>query len=145
MNEILPPYRSLRLRRILHVHSSLWYENVSPDITSVQYGVLYCLFEHGTLRQRDILGLAQLDKSTLAELLQRMEQEGNIVTDRDPEDKRRKIVSITPAGRRRYRKMQEAAAKVNDTLTSGLTPKEQARFDELVEKIIKSDVALSVD
>jgi len=139
-----PPYRTPRLRRLLHVHSTLWYEHVSTEITSVQYVVLWCLHHHGDQPQQELLSLAQIDKSSLAELLRRMEQQGSITTARAPDDKRRKIVSITEKGRRIHDELSSGADLVNDMMTSSLTAAELKQFDAILEKLLTSEAIRSV-
>lgn len=128
------PYRSLSIRRLLQLHSALWFQHVSTEVSSVQYGVLYFLNRHGELGQRELMDLAQLDKSSLAELLSRMEANGTIATARDPRDRRRKVVTLTPAGHTLFTSLSSAAVRVNDMLTAGLTATETSTLDRLLEK-----------
>lgn len=130
------PYRSLSIRRVLQLHGSLWHEHVSPEVSSVQYGVLYFLCRHGSLGQRELMEHTQLDKSSLAELLRRMELQGTVETQRDPTDKRRKTVALTDRGRQLHDRLQPAAVRVNELLTEGLTATEEAMLDALLSKVL---------
>lgn len=129
------PYRSLALRRTYQTHGALWHEHVSRDVSSVQYGVLYFLCEHGELGQRELMDLAELDKSTLAELLRRMETQGTVTTRRDTTDKRRKTVTVTAQGRATFEELRPDALLVNNLLTDALTEQEERMLDTLLRKI----------
>ncbi|MBF0671895.1 MAG: winged helix-turn-helix transcriptional regulator [Salinibacterium sp.] len=130
------PYRSLAIRRALQTHTALWHEHVSSETTSVQYGVLYFLNEHGELGQRELMDLTQLDKSSLAELLRRMEGQGSIETRRDGDDKRRKTVTVTRQGRELFEHLRPAALRVNEMLTGNLSDTETQSLDRLLAKIV---------
>ena len=130
------PYRSLAIRRALQTHTALWHEHVSSETTSVQYGVLFFLNEHGELGQRELMDLAQLDKSSLAELLRRMESQGSVETRRDAVDKRRKTVTLTDAGRELFEQLRPAALQVNEMLTGNLSDPEKQSLDRLLAKIV---------
>lgn len=130
------PYRSLAIRRALQAHGALWHDHVSTEVSSVQFGVLYFLSEHDDLGQRELMNLSQLDKSSLAELLRRMELQGTVTTCRHPNDKRRKTVTLTEEGRRLYEELRPRALHVNELLTSALTEEEEAALDGLLAKIV---------
>src|SRR5690606_22605062 len=64
------------IRRAQQVHATMWAEEVSTVVTSVQYGVLTVLERMPGASQKEIGLEASLDKSTVAELLHRMERGG---------------------------------------------------------------------
>ncbi|MCW4386202.1 winged helix DNA-binding protein [Salinibacterium sp. SYSU T00001] len=127
------------------MHSSLWHEHVSSEITSVAYCVLWCLNRHGEMGQRDLLHRAQIDKSSLADLLRRLEDQGLVTTRRDEHDGRRKVVSLSEEGRRIHDDLLEAATRVNDIMVDGLADDEVEKFDETLVKLLESDVAQAVE
>ncbi|PWB98257.1 hypothetical protein DF220_10785 [Salinibacterium hongtaonis] len=137
-------YLSLSVRRVLQLHTALWTKHVSSDVSSVQYGVLLFLGEHGELAQRELMRLAQLDKSTLAELLRRMQTNGSITTSRDDDDKRRKTVVLTADGRALLDSLRPAALAVNDLLTSGLEFDDATAVDTLLKRLLDSPIAREV-
>lgn len=137
-------YRSLSVRRVLQVHTALWSRHVSSEVSSVQFGVLVFLGEHGDLAQRELMRLAQLDKSTLAELLRRMQTNGTITTCRDENDKRRKTITLTAEGRDLLDTLRPDALRVNEMLTSGLSDEDAAGLDALLARLLDSPVARDV-
>ncbi|MET1045068.1 MAG: MarR family transcriptional regulator [Microbacteriaceae bacterium] len=137
-------YRSLSIRRILQLHTQLWTSRVSSEISSVQYGVLVFLGElgeHESLSQRELGRRAQLDKSTLAELLKRMLAHGLVDAMRRADDRRSNSLAITAAGREVLNALRPAALEVNALLASGLTDDEADTLDGLLRKLLASDVA----
>ncbi|HEY9216021.1 MAG TPA: MarR family transcriptional regulator [Ancylobacter sp.] len=68
-------------------------------LTYSQYLVMLVLWERSPVSVGDLGGRLHLDSGTLTPLLKRMEQAGSISRDRDPEDERRVLISLTPHGR----------------------------------------------
>src|SRR3954470_15872996 len=66
-----------------------------------QYIALMTVAERGPLTVGRLGELMHLDSGTLSPLLKRMEAAGLVRRARDPEDERRVLVSVTPAGSER--------------------------------------------
>ncbi len=77
-------------------------------LTYPQYLVLLVLWEHGERTVSELGERLYLDSGTLTPLLKRMEVAGLLQRQRAPDDERRVLVSLTPAGR----KLRNSAAKV---------------------------------
>ena len=137
-------FRSFNIRRLLQAHTALWHSTVSADVTSVQFGVLLFLTESPELGQRELMHLAQVDKSTLAELLLRMERHGLVSTRRDEVDRRRKTVTITEQGSTLLAELLPGARRVNELLTQNLNAEQRETFDALLAAILH-DVDLAAD
>ncbi|MCW4386201.1 MarR family transcriptional regulator [Salinibacterium sp. SYSU T00001] len=133
-------YRNHALRRAYQAYNALWQEYASADISPVQFGVLHALCENGGLPQNQLAQLAHLDKSTLAELLRRMERQGVVATERDTKDRRRKTVTVTEQGRSIHQELRPASIRVNELLTSALSPQEILLLDTLLTKIADREV-----
>jgi DNA-binding MarR family transcriptional regulator len=131
-------YRSFKLRRALQFHGALWQQEVSTEVSSVAYGVLLVLRHAPGIGQGELGQLAQLDKSTLAELLKRLELLGLISTCRDEADRRRKCVTLADAGEELLRDLMPRALRVNELMAEGLHPEEAAQLDALLDKLLAS-------
>jgi len=69
------------------------------DLGSTQWYVLWHLIHVGPLAQNDLLGLLEVEKPTLSGVVSALVRKGLVEQEADPEDQRRKLLSITPAGR----------------------------------------------
>jgi DNA-binding MarR family transcriptional regulator len=129
-------FRSFNVRRLLQAHTALWHSTVSTEVTSVQFGVLLFLTESVEVGQRELMHLAQVDKSTLAELLLRMERHGLLSTRRSESDRRCKTVTITEKGRQLLTELLPGARRVNELLTQNLNAEQRETFDSLLAAIL---------
>ena len=125
------------IRRCFQVSASIFTEEcASLDLTTRQYGILVMLNEKGGLSQRALALALGLDRSTTAMVVGLMERKGWIHRERDPEDARRRIVTITAGGEDILHQAQPMAIRAKDRLLAGLSPDEQTQFLSLMEKIL---------
>jgi DNA-binding MarR family transcriptional regulator len=124
------------IRRLFQLRSRLWQETVPYDLTGPQYTVLGALFLNGRMDQGTLGQHAGLDKSTAAPIIERLRGRGLLVTTRDTADARRKLLDLTPEGRRTVVRMAPFAVEVDERLLSALTADERAEFARLASLVI---------
>ena len=134
-------FRSYWLRRALQFHGQLWHLHASPEISSIQFGVLTFVRDHPGIGQRELVALSQLDKSTLAELLARMQKKGLLRVSRHATDKRRNRVDLTEAGAAAVKELEAKARAVNELLVAGLDEVEARELDRLLGKLLAAEQA----
>ena len=117
---------------------------LSPLGLTVQLcGVLNLLAE-GPISQHELGGELGIDRTTMVELIDRLEEEGLVVRRRNPADRRSYALSLTPRGR----SFQKRAARAFDAAAaeffSPLKPGEQRALVEMLRRMITSaDATLS--
>lgn len=87
------------LRRAQKVHTGLWVEQFASELTGPQHAVLTSLVPHEALDQRTVGEAASLDRSTVTDVVTRLQRDGWVGRVRDPADGRRNMVSLTRAAR----------------------------------------------
>jgi MarR family transcriptional regulator, lower aerobic nicotinate degradation pathway regulator len=96
--------------------------------------VLAALADFGPASQRDLCGRLGIDPSDLVAVMDRLAPRGLIERDRDPGDRRRYRVSISPAGREALSAALTAARDVRDDLLRALDETERATLHHLLRK-----------
>lgn len=108
------------IRRAQQVHVATWMRIVSTEISTVQYSVLVVLDRCGELSQRELGDEVDLDRSTIADLVARMERHGLVLRRQDPRDGRRKTVRLTEHGLDERRRLRPLVHRVEEQLTGSL-------------------------
>ena len=114
------------IRRAQQLHVATWSRLVPGEISSVQYSVLAVLDRLGHASQRELCDEVDLDRSTVADIVMRMERRGLIERERDPDDNRRKTVRLTPTGPAERARLKPLVEQVQTELTVTLAPRESA-------------------
>jgi DNA-binding MarR family transcriptional regulator len=111
------------------------------------YAVLRALTYRPASSQREIAELVFIDPSDLVGILNRMEQAGWIERTRSLRDKRRVVVSATPAGDEAFLRYHAVAARVAEHMLAGLSDEDQETFARLSMRVAaaaeSSDVAVA--
>jgi DNA-binding MarR family transcriptional regulator len=115
-------------------------EEAMPGINVKDYMALSNLDDRGVPQQRLAESL-HMDENNLVLLLNGLEEAGSIARRRDPDDRRRHIVEITPKGKKVLERADRGMAKLEEDLLAGLSPSERATLKQLVVRVLQNQAA----
>lgn len=142
------------IRRAQREHNLLWVEHVGPEPTGPQFAVLSGTARRPGLDQKTLGQLASLDKSTTTDIVRRLVRRGWLTAGPDPDDRRRKVLHLSPPAQVALASLTTAAARVQRDL---LAPLSADRRHELVTDLallayegdppprVEDDVAAGLD
>jgi DNA-binding MarR family transcriptional regulator len=121
-------------------------EFASLGFSHLHYAVLALLDKGSVGTQLAIAETLDFDKGQVVALLELLEREGLVERRRDPEDRRRHIVSLTAAGRRQLATFRGIVHRLTDELLAPLDPGEREVLRGLLSRLAaKRDARYSPD
>lgn len=109
------------------------------DVTPVQYGVLYCLWETDKNKPREIADKLKLENSTISGILERMEKKGLIERQVSLKDRRYIEVILTEKGASLKDDILHVVDVFNEDVLAVLTDEEQAVLKKSLLKLSESE------
>ena len=113
------------LRRAQQAHLALWNELVSTEVTSVQFGALGLIDAKPGLSQAELGRALDLDRSTIADVVARLERRGLVKRLRTESDRRRYRLQLTPDGSACLVELAPQVELMDATLTRQLSTPER--------------------
>jgi len=111
------------------------------DLRPRQAVALMILRDHGAMTQAALGETLSLDPANLVGLLNELEERELLDRRRDPEDRRRHIVELSPAGEATLARAEEALRAVQDYVLAGLDEDERCALHELLLRAAERHVA----
>lgn len=133
------------IRRLHQIHTWLFTEETQQyNVTPVQYSLLTVLAEHGEMDQNTLAYEVGLERTSVAEVLPRLEARGLVERRQSESDRRVKLVRIARKGRALAKRMDGAAQRAHDRTIAYLPEGERERFMLQLIQLVESHNDTSV-
>ncbi|GAA3302609.1 hypothetical protein GCM10020295_48860 [Streptomyces cinereospinus] len=129
----LTDYVSYLLRR---VHAQFSATPDGTDTDSRDFLVLGALTGQDWASQLDLAERLGINRTIMVQVIDRLEARGEVRRTRNPDNRRQYVLSLTDRGRDALGGMRRAVAERDARLTAVLSPRETARLDELLVRLL---------
>lgn len=102
------------------------------------YMTLGYIRDHPGTTQQELESALFMDANTVVLILNELEAAQFSIRRRDPNDRRRHIVELTPSGRRAIERADKAREGLEDEVLRALSPEERKTVRELLERVLES-------
>jgi DNA-binding MarR family transcriptional regulator len=113
-------------------------EQDSKVLTQRQFAVLFAVELHEGMSQTDLVKATGIDRSTLADMIVRMQNKDLLARKRTEEDQRANSVKITAAGRRALKATLPAVVKSETKILDALPARMRPEFIKALTLIAKA-------
>jgi DNA-binding MarR family transcriptional regulator len=123
------------LRQVNQRHTTIFASHIGDELTPTQWAALVKLSEIGPCSQNFLGRLTAMDAATIKGVVDRLTKRRLTETMPDPEDSRRRLVALTPAGERLLRERVAAAAEITGRTLAPLAAADRAALLRLLKKL----------
>lgn len=123
------------LRIAMQRHTSIFMSQMIEDLTQTQFAVMAKLHEVGPCSQNHLGRLVYLDAATIKGVVDRLGLRGFAATCADPDDRRRRAVSLTDKGARIMKSATRVALAITGETLAPLSDTEQKTLLRLLGKM----------
>lgn len=127
------------LHRVLQLSQEIHGEQAGPDgLTQRQFAVLEVVGGHQGLSQTELGRLTGIDRSTLAELVARMDMRGLLLRERSTLDARAMVVRLSPDGIAALEMARPVAAAADERLLALVPKTQRVAFVQVLTALARS-------
>ncbi len=98
--------------------------------------VLRALGQTRALSQRQLAEAAHVEQPTMTQMLARMERDGVIQREADPDDRRANLISLTRLARARFPRAKAALIEAEHEALAGFSEGEKAQLRGLLQRVV---------
>jgi len=126
------------IRRLQQIAVAIFMEETAEfDVTPAQYSALLAVRNHPGIDQTSLLKTIAFDRSTIGDVVKRLENKRLIRRAISEGDRRTKILYITPSGRHLLSRVKKAVDAAQDKIAAPLSREERREFMRLMHKLVQ--------
>jgi MarR family transcriptional regulator, lower aerobic nicotinate degradation pathway regulator len=125
------------IRRLHQIHTALFAEECGEEkITPIMFSVISSLERAGPIDQTTLAQLVAIDKTNVADLLERLQRRGLVRRRVLATDRRVRIAALTAKGVALLRRIEDRVERAHERTIEDLPARDQARFVAMMSRIV---------
>jgi len=126
------------IRRLQQIAVAIFIEETSAfGLTPVQYAALIAVREHPDIDVTRLSSLIAFDRSTLGNVVERLEAKRWLERRPGQADKRIKLLRVTAVGRKMLEAIEPAVQRAQERILAPIPKAEQKRFVERLKQLVE--------
>lgn len=132
------------IRRLHQISVGIFHQETEDlNVTPVQYAILQTVRDQPGCDQRTLAGRIALDTSTTAGVVDRLEARGLLRRRVSPEDRRVRLLALTPAGELLLAQTLPGMERTQERILEPLNPEQRQQFMALLLQLVTENNDLS--
>ena len=128
------------IRRLHQIHCGLFLDETRDhNITPVQYSLMTALGTHGEMDQNTLAQEIGLERTSVAEVIPRLEARELLVRRQSTEDRRVKLVKLSRKGLYLLKKMDTSVQRAHDRTLEGIPADQRQAFLLQLIKLVEAN------
>ena len=125
------------IRRLQQISFALFMDETKEfEITPVQYSAILAVEYHPGIDQTALCNIIAYDRSTIGDVVTRLERKRLIKRTPGAEDRRSKLLYVTPAGRKLIDDIEPAIEATQRRIVEPLTASERTALMQMLKKLV---------
>jgi MarR family transcriptional regulator, lower aerobic nicotinate degradation pathway regulator len=125
------------IRRLQQIAFAIFMDQARTfDITPVQYSAIFAINNHPGIDQTALCNIIAFDRSTIGDVVARLETKKLIKRRNGPRDRRTKSLYVTPRGRRLLADIEPAVASTQRLILAPLKAGERSVFMAMLKELV---------
>ena len=125
------------IRRLQQISLALFMDETKGfDITPVQYSAMLAIQIHPGIDQAALCNIIAFDKSTIGDVVGRLERKKLIKRTPGSKDRRAKLLYITSSGRKLIEEIEPAVEATQKRILEPLTAKQRKALMQMLERLV---------
>jgi DNA-binding MarR family transcriptional regulator len=120
----------------MHAHRIITEAFAAGNARGYHYRLLATLAEFGPASQASLGRHTGIDRSDVVAALNELAEQGFVKRAPDPEDGRRNIITVTPAGRRQLKSLDKLVKQAQDQIFAPLSTADRAILGRLLAQVL---------
>jgi DNA-binding MarR family transcriptional regulator len=127
-----------KLVRIVNLTARPFQEGVSKEhhLSLSEWRVMVVLASHAQIAATDVVDFSGMDKMSVSRAIAQLDKSERVIKSADPQDQRRTLLSLSPAGRKLYKKIGGAAMRREAHLFAGMASADVQQLDALLDRLL---------
>lgn len=121
------------IERALDSISNIEFKDI--NLSNLQFLYVVLIYEHPGIIAEQLANLIKVDRTTLARAVRRLEKQGYVYRESDPDNKKIKHLYVTEKGKQIYPFIIRENSHSNEVALQGFTPEEAQQVHDYLKRI----------
>ena len=121
------------IERALDSISNIEFKDI--NLSNLQFLYVVRIYEHPGIIAEQLANLIKVDRTTLARAVRRLEKQGYVYRESDPDNKKIKHLYVTEKGKQIYPFIIRENSNSNEVALQGFTPEEAQQVHDYLKRI----------
>ncbi|WP_270529966.1 MarR family winged helix-turn-helix transcriptional regulator [Limosilactobacillus vaginalis] len=121
------------IERALDSISNIEFKDI--NLSNLQFLYVVRIYEHSGIIAEQLANLIKVDRTTLARAVRRLEKQGYVYRESDPDNKKIKHLYVTEKGKQIYPFIIRENSHSNEVALQGFTPEEAQQVHDYLKRI----------